>query len=128
MHSEAWLEIDQPAMKQMLGREIDIQTMEDHPEKNERNKLIDRQANILKIAMRKVKEMQKQRQTEKYRRSYLLGNVAILIDRQTNAENLIEKSERNVERNRQTSTEDLNDEVMLQYRGKFINNISIRKP
>jgi len=57
MHSEAWLEIDQPAMKQMLGREIDVQTMEDHPEKNERNKLIDRQANILKIALRKVKEM-----------------------------------------------------------------------
>jgi hypothetical protein len=29
MHSEAWLEIDQPAMKQMLGKEIDIQTMKD---------------------------------------------------------------------------------------------------
>ena len=64
MHSEAWLEIDQPAMKQMLGREIDIQTMEDHPEKNERNKLIDRQANILKIALRKVKEMSKERQND----------------------------------------------------------------
>ena len=78
MHSEAWLEIDQPAMKQMLGREIDVQTMEDHPEKNERNKLIDRQANILKIALRKVKEMSKERQND-------------------------------------GSTEDLNDEVMLQY-------------
>ena len=64
MHSEAWLEIDQPAMKQMLGREIDVQTMEDHPEKNERNKLIDRQANILKIALRKVKEMSKERQND----------------------------------------------------------------
>ena len=64
MHSEAWLEIDQPAMKQMLGREIDVQTMEDPNEKNERNKLIDRQANILKIALRKVKEMSKERQND----------------------------------------------------------------
>ena len=64
MHSEAWLEIDQPAMKQMLGRELDIQTMKDPNEKNERNKLIDRQANILKIALRKVKEMSKERQND----------------------------------------------------------------
>ena len=77
MHSEAWLEIDQPAMKQMLGREIDIQTMKDPNEKNEINKLIDRLANTLKIALKKGKKCKN--------------------------------------RDRHTSTEDLNYEVMLQY-------------